>query len=136
MNKLYRSRVDTMFAGVCGGLGSYLGIDSTFVRLFFVLLTMVDGIGLLIYLVLAIIVPQVPTGQEENILPPKPIAENPAAIKAVGGGLVFFGLVALIDNFHIYWLKWLDFDVLWPILLIAAGVTMLYRLIKLEKDNV
>ena len=35
--KLYRSRSDRMIFGICGGLGHYFGIDTTIVRLFFVL---------------------------------------------------------------------------------------------------
>ena len=35
--KLYRSRDDQMIAGVCGGLGKYLGIDSRLLRWIFVL---------------------------------------------------------------------------------------------------
>lgn len=56
--KLYRSRTDSLLSGVCGGLGQYLGFDSTLVRLFFVLLALAGvGTGLLIYLVMWILVP-------------------------------------------------------------------------------
>ena len=61
--KLYRSRTDKMIGGVCGGLGQYLGIDSTIVRLFFVLLAMGNGVGVLIYLTLWLVVPR--EGQAE-----------------------------------------------------------------------
>jgi phage shock protein C len=37
-NKLYRSRKDRMLFGVCGGLGKFFGIDSTIMRIVFVLL--------------------------------------------------------------------------------------------------
>lgn len=61
MKRLYRSRDDRMFAGVAGGLGSYLGVDPTLLRLAFAALTLVSaGIGLLAYLALAIIVPLEP----------------------------------------------------------------------------
>ena len=55
--KLYRSEIDKMLGGVCGGLGRYLGIDPTIVRLFFVLLTVANGVGVFIYFVLWLIVP-------------------------------------------------------------------------------
>lgn len=59
--KLYRSRTDKMIAGVCGGLGRYLGIDPTLVRLLFVLLVLLGvGSGLLIYLILMVVVPLEP----------------------------------------------------------------------------
>ena len=55
--KLYRSRKDRMLAGVCGGLGDYFGIDTTWVRLIFILLLLLGGSTLLVYLVMWLIVP-------------------------------------------------------------------------------
>jgi phage shock protein PspC (stress-responsive transcriptional regulator) len=43
---------DRVIAGVCSGLAQYLGIDPVFVRLVFVLLGIFNGMGILIYLVL------------------------------------------------------------------------------------
>jgi phage shock protein C len=57
MNKLYRSRTDRMLFGVCGGLGKYLNVDSTIIRIVAVLLVFCGGIGILAYLIMAIIVP-------------------------------------------------------------------------------
>lgn len=56
--RLVRSRGNKMLAGVCGGLAEYLGVDPVIVRLAAVLLTLWNGVGLLIYLVLALIMPQ------------------------------------------------------------------------------
>jgi phage shock protein C len=58
--KLYRSRTDRMIAGVCGGLSKRFGIDSTWVRLLFVLFFFAGGSALLIYLVMWFIVPEDP----------------------------------------------------------------------------
>jgi phage shock protein C len=59
--KLYRSRTDKMIAGVCGGLGQYLSVDPTLIRLIFVLLLLLGvGSGLLIYLIMMIVVPLEP----------------------------------------------------------------------------
>ncbi len=55
--KLYRSESDRMIGGVCGGLGDYLDIDSTLVRIIFVALALMGGPGFLVYLILLIIVP-------------------------------------------------------------------------------
>ena len=55
--KLYRSRNDSRIAGVCGGLGEYLDIDPTLVRLVFVLLALTGGHGVLLYIILWLIVP-------------------------------------------------------------------------------
>jgi len=48
-----------MICGVCGGIGEYLGIDPTVVRLLWVIFSFMGGAGLLAYIVAAIIVPEV-----------------------------------------------------------------------------
>jgi len=62
MRKLYRSRTDKMIAGVLGGLGDYFGVDSTILRLVWVLLTVFTGFfpGIIIYIVASVIVPPKP----------------------------------------------------------------------------
>lgn len=61
--KLYRSSTDKMIAGVCGGLGKYLNVDPTLIRLIFALLVLFGvGTGLLIYVILMIVVPLEPEG--------------------------------------------------------------------------
>jgi phage shock protein C len=61
--RLYRSRSDRKLGGVCGGLGEYFGIDPTFVRLAFVILTLIHGSGLLIYVGLCLLMPEEPIGE-------------------------------------------------------------------------
>ena len=57
--QLTRSKSNRMIAGVCAGLGDYLGIDPTVVRLLFVLAFFgLHGGLLLAYLIMAIIVPE------------------------------------------------------------------------------
>ena len=56
--RLYRSLENRMVAGVCGGLGSYLNIDATFIRLLFVLLLFGSDFGFILYLLLWILVPE------------------------------------------------------------------------------
>lgn len=52
-----KSRTDQMFAGVCGGLAEYLGVDSTMVRLAWAICVVFGGAGLLLYILAAIIIP-------------------------------------------------------------------------------
>ena len=66
--KLYRSNSDKMLAGVCGGLGEFLGLDPTLVRLVFALLAILGGPGIILYFIMWIIVPYGPT----NYPPPRP----------------------------------------------------------------
>lgn len=57
--QLTRSISNRMIAGVCAGLGDYLNIDPTVVRLLFVLGFFMTGPGILVaYLIMAIIVPE------------------------------------------------------------------------------
>ncbi len=57
--RLYRSSTNRMLAGVCGGLGQYLGIDPTLIRILVALGTFFTfvGPGIIIYIILALIVP-------------------------------------------------------------------------------
>ncbi len=59
--KLYLSQTDKRIAGVCGGLGEFFGIDSTVLRIAFVLLVLFGGGGILAYLVIWLIAPRNPS---------------------------------------------------------------------------
>jgi phage shock protein PspC (stress-responsive transcriptional regulator) len=63
--RLYRIHEGAMLAGVCNGLAAYVNIDPTLVRLAFVLLTVLWGSGLLVYLVMAIVVPEARSPEEK-----------------------------------------------------------------------
>ena len=61
MKRLYRSRIDKRICGVCGGIAEYLEVDSTIIRLLWVLLTFCSfGSALLAYFICALIVPNQP----------------------------------------------------------------------------
>ncbi|HBY20549.1 MAG: hypothetical protein A2Y24_07905 [Clostridiales bacterium GWE2_32_10] len=52
MKKLMLSKTDIKLAGVCGGIAEYFGIDSTVVRIIFILLALPGlGSGLIIYFI-------------------------------------------------------------------------------------
>lgn len=57
--KLYRSNRDKMLCGVCGGIGEYLNIDPTLVRLLWAIFAC-TGMGLLAYFLAAVIIPADP----------------------------------------------------------------------------
>ena len=57
MKKLRRSKKDQKICGVCGGIAEYFGIDSTIVRLGFVLFSLSFGTGILAYIIAAIVMP-------------------------------------------------------------------------------
>lgn len=56
--KIHRSRDERMVAGVCGGVAEYLNVDPTIVRLGMVVLTLLGGVGLVLYLAAWILVPE------------------------------------------------------------------------------
>ncbi len=57
--RLERSVADRKLFGVCGGLGAYFSIDSTVIRLLFVLFTLMSvGLGLLLYIGLIFMMPE------------------------------------------------------------------------------
>ncbi|WP_124098407.1 PspC domain-containing protein [Ruminococcus sp. Marseille-P6503] len=55
--KLYRSISSRMICGVCGGIGEYFNIDPNVVRIGFVILGC-GGVGIITYIVAAIILPE------------------------------------------------------------------------------
>lgn len=55
--RLYRSRIEKMIAGVCGGIAEYFNVDPTLIRLVAILL-LFSGPGLIAYIVAWIIVPE------------------------------------------------------------------------------
>lgn len=149
--KLYRSQTDSMLGGVCGGLARYLGVDSTLVRVFAVLLILGTAVfpGLLIYLLMWMIVPvegqneceaEAATSMEETMR--ASAGEITRRARTVGDGLqatnqqagliiglvlVAFGLMFLVQNVAGHWLPWFSFGTLWPLLLVVGGVALLVR---------
>lgn len=55
--RLLKSRNDRMLSGVCGGIATYFNVDSTIIRILFVLLGF-TGSGLVAYIIAAIIMPE------------------------------------------------------------------------------
>lgn len=57
--KLRKTPHDKMVAGVCGGIADYFGIDSTLVRVGYVILSVLaTGFpGLIVYIILAFVMP-------------------------------------------------------------------------------
>lgn len=58
--RLYKSATNRVLCGVCGGIGEYMNIDPTIVRLLCLLFICALGSGILVYIVAAIIIPEQP----------------------------------------------------------------------------
>jgi phage shock protein C len=145
---LYRSRDDAIIGGVCGGIGEHLGVDSLWVRVFFLLLALGNGIGVLLYFLLWISMPlegqpRSATLRDNVRLCSQEIAEHTLAMGAdlrslvyrpqtrarliVGAVLIIWGVFNLLEYLGLAGLWWLDFDLLWPVLLILGGLALLLR---------
>ena len=60
--KLYKSLKDRKLEGVFGGLGEYLDIDSSIIRIIWLILVLCAGTGLLAYIICAIVLDDNPNG--------------------------------------------------------------------------
>lgn len=142
--KLYRSERDRVLGGVCGGLADFFDVDSTLVRIIFVLLTIFGGSGLIIYLVLWIIVPTESSMQsvftkdfmQNNLNEIKDTTRNFAhefrnatkdknqnSRNFAGIAIIVLGAFFLLQNLGI--LK--GAHNFWPILLILLGFALLMK---------
>ena len=68
MKRLYRSKTEKKLGGICGGLGEYLDLDPTIVRLVLIIFIFVTGIipGIIGYLIAMWIIPEKPTTENQN----------------------------------------------------------------------
>lgn len=125
--RLYRSTTNNLFGGVCSGLALYLNVDPVIVRVAFVLATFADGLGILAYILLMILMPRRPWHMEMQ-QPLEPLTVDPTTHHRspafwFGIGLVVIGLFAFANEL----MPWIDIDVLWPVMLIALGGGLMYR---------
>ncbi|MFC1917834.1 PspC domain-containing protein [Chloroflexota bacterium] len=149
--RLYRSQTERMAWGVCGGLAKYLDLDPTIVRLIFVLLLFANGIGILIYIILAIVVPlegsKTTESKEtikENVAEMKEAAEGigkelraslsgeespDASARAkrnrnfIGIALIIVGIIFLMGSLNFF--RWMVWIYIWPSLIIVVGLILI-----------
>jgi phage shock protein C len=121
--RLSRSTSERMVAGVCGGLALYFDIDPTIVRVVYAVATALTGFlpGILLYLVMALVMPSGSPGEEGQSVGDMPLGRATVA----GVILVVFGGLLLLGNFGL--LAWWSWTRLWPLLLILVGALLLMR---------
>ena len=73
IKKLYRDKDGGMIGGVLAGLGHYFGIDKVWIRIFFLILLLSYGIGLIPYLILWIVMPEAVTTSEKLEMTGEPV---------------------------------------------------------------
>jgi phage shock protein C len=147
---LYRCRHDRKLAGVASGLAEFFDLDVSLVRILWILSIFIGGMGVLLYIVMAIIVPLEPeyypeaaTGSTSQPAAVGPDGETgiqsgwhtstvPHQHKSDGGSgigvtffgalLIIFGALALIDG---YLPDWADSGrFLWPAFILAVGALL------------
>src|SRR3989338_1228040 len=132
--RLYRSSSDRMVAGVCGGLGVYLGVDPVLFRVAWVAAILLGGFGLLLYIVWIFVVPVGPA-----VEPPAGRVRNRNMFGIVaGGGLMLLGVLLLLDTWF-----WIDLEDIWhwswrymgPLMLIGLGVFFILGSRRSEPDS-
>lgn len=135
--RLMRSTNERMIAGVCGGIASYLGIDPVLVRLAFLLLIPAGGIGVPLYIILTIVMPNesdVDLSQAEIV--EKNISglgdtvtssvgrarQHPDGPRIAAFLLILMGIYFLLEN-----LGFFSGSLFWPVALILLGIFLLVR---------
>lgn len=153
-NRLYRSNKDRILFGVCGGLAKYFGIDSSLMRILVIVLTIATaGLGILVYVAMAFIVP---LEGSTKTTPKEIVLENVEEAKTTAQGLgkdikdtfagkksesqetenlqtrrrnifgvilIVIGIFLLLGVFGIF--HWVSWAVLWPVVLIAIGLIII-----------
>lgn len=142
--RLYRSRDKKVVAGIAGGLGEYLDIDPVIIRILIVLITIFHGIGIIIYIVMWIIIPEVPynkvnqekstefSDDNENTILQNPgkdevrdkaLKSSSNSRKVFGVILIFIGVFLLFEKF----IPFFDFAFIISISLILLGLAMVFN---------
>lgn len=148
--RLERSTTNKVVAGVCGGIGEYLQVDPTLVRVFFVIGTIVTGgLGLLGYIVLIVLMPlpgqpapfvkqsgvstsTVDAGAGDAVATPPPAPADPEAAErrraAFGFVLIALGAIFLFSNAGVF--RIVRWDLVWPLVFIAIGALLLAQRVR------
>lgn len=130
--RLYRSKSNKVLAGICGGIGEYLNIDPTIIRITMIVLTIFGGSGILLYAISYFVIPESSGPQ-----PASQTKRNSSFAFGFGIVLIAVGVVILLDNldflsFHHWW--HVGWDVLIPAALVGAGFYILTRKKDLPKE--
>ena len=141
--RLERSTTDKIIAGVCGGIAQYLQIDVTWIRLVVVILAVFGGVGIIAYIVLAILMPLpgqraivsgAPAGPSDAT-EPYPTAGTAASPvdterrrQFAGYALIAIGVIFLLNNQGLF--RFLEWRTIWPLALVAIGVLLLAQRVR------
>src|SRR3954451_25123588 len=111
-----RSREGPVLAGVCFRLGARYGIDPFVLRIGFAIATLVGGGGVIAYAVLAVVLRTDP-----ELLDRRPGRRT--WMVAAGIGLIVLSVLLTLRALGLWWSD----AVVWPVVLTAAGVAILWQ---------
>ena len=106
-----------ILGGVCGGLARYLGVDPLLLRIAAVVLALTGGVGVLLYVVAWIAIPEEAPGEEVGPVTARPWSSGQVI---VGTALIAAGSLLIVDRI----VPWFD-RVAGPLVLIGLGVAVL-----------
>ena len=137
--RLYRCRHDKILAGVASGVAEYFDLDPSLVRILFLVSTFFGGIGFLLYIAMAIIVPLEPISADEaaetTVVPDghRHVSRgNGQWTTFVGAGLVLLGSLALLHQVLPGW----DVDrFVFPALAVGIGAFLVARSVRRESTE-
>jgi phage shock protein PspC (stress-responsive transcriptional regulator) len=122
--KLTRGRTSRIIGGVCSGFAEYFQVDVTLVRLAFVFVALLGGLGVLLYLIALVIVPSADMLADNAPVAPERNGAKIAGIILIAVGAMFFLKNVGIELWNPFW----DFP--WgfgfPVLLIGIGLWIIY----------
>jgi len=75
-HRMYRDTDNRVIGGVCSGMGAYWNIDPVIVRILFIALTLAGGLGILVYLILYIVIPEAKTTAQKIEMKGNPVNIN------------------------------------------------------------
>ncbi|HNZ86695.1 MAG TPA: PspC domain-containing protein [bacterium] len=133
IKKLYRSRHDRVILGISGGLGVYFEIDSWIIRILFITFTFFSGFGLVLYLILAILIPlergiKEDSSKQEIDDTIEEINRKRSVKIFLGFAMILVGLVYILKMYfpvHFYYL--FNWRILWPYIIIIIGLFVVFR---------
>ena len=141
IKRIFRSKEDKMIAGVCGGIAEYFEVDSVWIRLAAVFLVFASGVGLVLYIIAWIIMPENPNQKDKTkTISEKIVSDSQKKIKKKHNhreGAMLGTLLIIIGSY--FFLKRLfpvfDMDNIWPFILIFFGIYLLSRGKNHERKN-
>lgn len=72
-HRMYRDTDHRIIGGVCAGMGAYWDVEVWVIRIIFVVLAMMGGLGLLVYLILYIVIPEAKTTAQKIEMKGNPV---------------------------------------------------------------